>query len=72
MQTFTIEPGGIYHDGDLVLGLGLTFAALAQARRSGELRFTRKGRRVLYRGDWLIEWIERNPAHQGGGSTDDK
>ena len=42
---FSIVPDGVYDDGALVLGLGVTHAALAQARREGELRYTRKGRR---------------------------
>lgn len=55
-----IELNGIYDDGDLVLGLGLTQAALATARRRGELRFSRKGNRVLYLGQWIVEWLERD------------
>lgn len=57
-ETFAIDPDAIYDDGTLVLALGLTFATLGRARRAGELRYTRKGKRVLYRGQWLIDWLE--------------
>ena len=55
-----IDPNGIYYDGTLVLALDLTHAALNRARRSGQLRFTRQGRRILYRGKWIIDWLEQS------------
>lgn len=58
VEALTINPQGIYTDSTLVLGLGLTHAALAKARRSGELRFARKGRRALYRGTWILNWLD--------------
>ena len=39
-----IDPDAIYDDGALVLTLGLTHAAIATARRSGQLRYTRNRR----------------------------
>lgn len=54
---FRVEQDTVYDDGALVLGLGLTHAALRRARRSGELRYVRKGQRVLYRGAWVLEWL---------------
>ncbi len=65
-STLTIEPNAIYDDGALVLGLSLTHAALARARRAGELRFARKGKRVLYRGQWIIDWLERSEDARPG------
>lgn len=59
---FSILPDGVYDDGALVLGLGVTHAALVQARRDGELRYTKKGRRVLYLGRWIIAWLEGSNA----------
>ena len=41
----------------MVLALGLTHATLARARRDGDLRYARKGQRVLYLGRWVVEWI---------------
>lgn len=60
-DTINIQPNCVYDDGTLVLSLGLTHATLARARRDGELRFARKGKRVLYLGSWIIEWLERDP-----------
>lgn len=57
-SALTIDPTGVYDDGTLVLALGLTHATLARARREGRLRYTRKGRRVLYLGRWLLAWLE--------------
>lgn len=58
MNTFQILDDAIYSDGDLVLGLNTTHAALATARRDGKLRFARVGRQIVYRGDWVREWLE--------------
>ena len=59
VDPFTIDADAIYDDGVLVLGLGVSFDALARSRRTEQLRHVRKGRRILYRGEWLIEWLER-------------
>lgn len=59
-ETFRIDPAGIYDDSALVLGLGITQATLARARRAGELRFARKGKRTLYRGEWVLTWLEHD------------
>ena len=56
--TFKIDPEGIYGDAELVLGLGLTFASLAKARRRCQLRYARKGKRILYRGHWVLDWLD--------------
>jgi hypothetical protein len=57
-QQGSIAPDGVYDDGALYLVLGLAPATLAQARRSGALRFTRKGRRTLYIGQWVLDWLK--------------
>lgn len=54
-----IDPDGIYDDGQTRLLLGLTDATMRRARREGQLRFTRQGRVLLYRGSWLLDWLER-------------
>jgi len=66
-ESFTIDPDAVYNDATLVIGLGITLTTLRQARRSGTLRATRKGRRVLYRGQWVIDRLERDvPAMKKG------
>jgi len=53
-----IEPNEVYDDGSLYLTLGLTAATLGRARRCGALRHTRQGRRVLYLGQWVLDWLK--------------
>jgi len=57
-QNFTIHPDAVYLDGEIRLALSLTSAALARARRERKLRFTRQGHQILYRGQWLLDWLE--------------
>ena len=57
--TLNIDPNGIYDDGTLVLALDLTHATLTRERRVGNLRFARKGKRVLYLGRWILDWLEQ-------------
>ncbi len=63
--TLIIAPNGVYDDGVLVLGLGLTHATLARDRRGGLLRFTRKGKRTLYLGQWVLDWMANDPPVEG-------
>jgi hypothetical protein len=52
-----IDPHGVYDDGALLLALDIPTATLARAHRDGRLRYTRQGRRVLYLGQWLLDWL---------------
>jgi hypothetical protein len=52
-----IDPAAVYDDAALYSALEISYQALARARREGRLRFTRKGRRILYLGEWVIEWL---------------
>ena len=65
MTPVRIEPEALYDDGTLLQSIGITSSALAAARRSGALRFTRKGKRILYKGAWLLAWLEPLPADDG-------
>jgi hypothetical protein len=53
-----IEPEALYDDTALGQALGLTAASLAAARRAGTLRHSRKGKRTLYKGAWILAWLE--------------
>jgi hypothetical protein len=66
-----IDPPALYDDASLRQALGLTPAALAAGRRSGKLRYFRKGKRTLYRGDWVLRWLESDatPASPGKGGA---
>jgi hypothetical protein len=60
----SIEPSQLYDDGALLLSVGLSPTALARARREGRLRFTRQGRRVLYLGQWVLDWLEADSRQE--------
>jgi hypothetical protein len=55
-----IDPKSVYDDGSLVLALDIPFATLSRARREGHLRFSRKGKRTLYLGQWVIDWLMKD------------
>ena len=58
IEPVLIEPKSLLDDGALRQTLGLTPSTLATARRSGALRFTRQGKRILYKGEWVLSWLE--------------
>ena len=63
-QEVSISPGGVYDDGALYLALGFTAGSLAKARRCCELPFTCKGKRTLYLGQWVLDWLKAD-SRQG-------
>ncbi len=58
IEPVLIEPEALYDDGALRQALGLTPAALAAGRRAGTLRHARRGKRTLYKGAWILAWLE--------------
>ena len=52
-----IDPCGLYDDDLLHAALELSAASLTRARRDGRLRFTQQGRRILYLGQWVLDWL---------------
>jgi hypothetical protein len=57
----TIRPTGVYSTADVCALLDVSPATLNEARRSGALRAVRKGRRRIYLGEWLLEWLRTDP-----------
>jgi hypothetical protein len=53
----TIHPTAVYSNDDLSSLIDVSPDALAKARRSGALRWVRKGRRVIYLGEWVLDWL---------------
>ena len=73
LDAVQIDAEGFYAEGALKLLLGLTSAALVSARRSGSLRFRRCGNRVLYKGRWVLDWLEASvpaPRQQSEDASD--
>lgn len=64
---YSIDRQAVYDDAALSVALGLSVECLARARRSGELRHARKGQRILYLGQWVIEWLERDAGEVARG-----
>ena len=61
-QPVRIEPDAWYTDPDLRLILRLPGATLQRARRTGDLRHTRRGASVWHQGAWVIEWLSGQAA----------
>jgi hypothetical protein len=53
----SIDPSGFYDDVLLLNLLSISKETLTRARLSGELRYVRKGQRILYSGRWVLEWL---------------
>jgi hypothetical protein len=51
-------PDAIYREDALIQILNLPREALRRARRDGLLRYSRPGKTPLYRGSWVISWLE--------------
>jgi hypothetical protein len=58
----TISPDAVFDDDSIVSTLGIPAATLLQARKQGHLRHTRKGKRVLYLGKWILAWLGADEA----------
>ena len=65
IEPIRIDPSAVYDDGAVVLALEIPSATLARARRDGRLRYTRQGRRVLYLGQWLLDWLSADTSSAG-------
>jgi hypothetical protein len=63
--TIQIAPQDIFTDPGLRLLLGLPSATLARARREGRLRYTRRGKRIFYTGEWVVDWLVGGRAEGG-------
>ena len=58
IEGFPIDPKAVYDDSALSIALGIGAESLGRARKAGDLRHTRKGRRILYLGQWILDWLE--------------
>ena len=67
-KPLSIEPAQLYDDGALYLAAGIRPATLARARRDGRLRFTKQGHRVLYLGEWILDWLNAESRQEVAGA----
>jgi hypothetical protein len=56
-DTIAIHQTGIYGTDDLCAMLDVSPETVVEARRAGTLRFSRKGRRVIFLGEWVLAWL---------------
>jgi hypothetical protein len=63
--TVSIDPFAVYTAHEVRAMLDLSVATLTEARRSGKLRSTKKGRRVLILGEWVLDWLRNDPPTEG-------
>jgi hypothetical protein len=66
-----LDPEAVHDDSSLYQVFGLTPTALASARRAGTLRFARSGKRILYLGSWVRDWLERTAAQPVTSQTEE-
>jgi hypothetical protein len=60
-----IHPRAVYDDASLYEALDVGAATLSKARTSGQLRFTRKGQRTFYLGQWILDWLTADTQATG-------
>jgi hypothetical protein len=63
-NTVSIDPLAIYTGDQLSAMLDVSEVTLAEARRSGALRSVKKGRRVLYLGEWVLDWLRADAGKE--------
>jgi hypothetical protein len=52
-----IERDAYYDTNGLCQTLGLRYGSIERARREKTLRFTKRGGRTLFRGNWIEDWL---------------
>jgi hypothetical protein len=62
VSPISIDPSAIYDDASLALALDIPSGTVVRARRAGHLRYRRIGRRALFLGRWVIEWLTANTS----------
>jgi hypothetical protein len=64
-NTLVLDPNAIYDEGAISLALDISLSTLDRARRLGQLRYARKGHRIFFRGQWLLDWFDADPTWSG-------
>jgi hypothetical protein len=62
--TIRIDPDGIYDDALLRGALDVSDVTLARARSDGRLRYSRQGKRILYLGCWVLDWLKADARQE--------
>jgi len=62
VEAIHIDPDAIYDDPVLTLGLGFSLEAIRRARRAGRLKYSRVGKRTVYLGAAILDWLRHEPV----------
>ncbi len=58
-----LDPDAVYCQSEICEALGITARRLGNAAVAGEVRFAALGSQRMFRGQWIIDWIEgRTPS----------
>ena len=57
LEGIEMRESAVYDDGALYQLFGISETTLAKARKGGQLRYVQVGKRVLYFGEWLLDWL---------------
>lgn len=68
VDRFPIELDTAYTEGAVSLALDIPLSTLANARRSGSLRYVKRGRRIVILGRHLLKWLD--PDSQSADSME--
>lgn len=68
-EPYTIQNDALYDERALCKALGLKPTSLERARKSGALRFTRRGGNVLFLGAWVKDWLLDDESTAGKRET---
>ena len=61
-EPFSIDPDAFYTVAMMERLLDVSVVTLSRARKTGALRCVKKGRSVLFRGQWVLNWLENETA----------
>lgn len=58
-----IDPEAVYCQSEICEALGITARRLGNAAVAGEVRFAALGSQRMFRGQWVLDWLEgRKPT----------
>lgn len=64
VSAYVIPDDSIFDDEGLTKTLGIRFGSIEKARKAGELKYTRRGGRILYLGRWVKDWLTHEEQEQ--------
>lgn len=69
---FQIINSAVYDDKTLNEQAGIDFGTLKKARKSGAIRYATLGKRHVYLGFWILDWLNRISVDERLGQGEDE